>query len=58
MYTEIGKLVPSLRQEEKEIGSIEIGKRADLISVSMNQVEVWPLQNILSHLVYAAGRDQ
>ena len=43
---------------EKEIGSLEIGKRADLISVSMDQVEVWPLQNILSHLVYAAGRDQ
>ena len=43
---------------ESEIGSIEIGKRADIISVDMDRVEVWPLQNILSHLVYAAGRDQ
>ena len=47
----------ALRLESK-IGSVSVGKDADLIAVDMDQVEVWPLTNILSHLVYAVGRDQ
>ena len=43
---------------ENKIGSVTVGKEADLIAVDMDQVEVWPLTNILSHLVYAVGRDQ
>ena len=43
---------------EHRIGSLEVGKEADVIAVTMDEVEVWPLANILSHLVYATGRDQ
>jgi len=45
---------------ENEVGSIEVGKRADLILVDLNQPHLTPLvdkpkSNLLSHLVYAAG---
>jgi 5-methylthioadenosine/S-adenosylhomocysteine deaminase len=39
---------------EKDIGSIEIGKQADLIVVNMNSPHLTPLYNPFSHLVYAA----
>jgi len=48
---------------ENEVGSIEVGKRADLILVDLNHPHLTPLiekpkSNLLSHLVYAAnGRD-
>ena len=48
---------------ENEVGSIEVGKRADLILVDLKQPHLTPLMdqpqpNLLSHLVYAAsGRD-
>jgi 5-methylthioadenosine/S-adenosylhomocysteine deaminase len=38
---------------EKEIGSIEIGKRADLVLVERDALNQLPLYNIYSHLVYA-----
>jgi 5-methylthioadenosine/S-adenosylhomocysteine deaminase len=38
---------------EKEIGSLEEGKRADLISVSLAVPNAVPLYNIYSHLAYA-----
>ncbi|MFL6215140.1 MAG: amidohydrolase family protein [Blastocatellia bacterium] len=38
---------------EKEIGSLEPGKRADLIIVNIESSHQWPLYNIYSHLVYA-----
>jgi 5-methylthioadenosine/S-adenosylhomocysteine deaminase len=38
---------------DKEIGSIEIGKRADLIIVGMSSAHQTPLYNVYSHLVYA-----
>ncbi len=38
---------------EKEIGSIETGKRADVILVDLNAAHLTPLYNFLSHLVYA-----
>ncbi len=40
---------------EKEIGSLEPGKKADLIVLDMNQPHLTPLYNIPSHMVYAAG---
>jgi 5-methylthioadenosine/S-adenosylhomocysteine deaminase len=38
---------------DKEIGSIEAGKRADLIIVGMNGAHQTPLYNVYSHLAYA-----
>lgn len=39
---------------EKEIGSIETGKRADLILVDLSAPHLTPMYNLYSHLVYAA----
>ena len=39
---------------DKEIGSLEPGKKADLIVLDMNQPHLTPLYNIPSHMVYAA----
>jgi 5-methylthioadenosine/S-adenosylhomocysteine deaminase len=40
------------------IGSIEVGKQADLACVDLGQVETQPLHNVISQLVYATGRHQ
>lgn len=40
------------------IGSIEVGKQADLVCVDLGQLETQPLHNVISQLVYAAGRHQ
>ncbi len=37
----------------KEIGSLEAGKRADLITVRLDQPHAVPLYNVYSHMVYA-----
>jgi 5-methylthioadenosine/S-adenosylhomocysteine deaminase len=37
-----------------QIGSLEPGKKADLIVLDLNQPHLTPLFNIPSHLVYAA----
>jgi len=43
---------------DNEIGSIEKGKKADLVLLDTNQVNALPLFDPLSHLVYAAsGKD-
>ncbi|MGE0129861.1 MAG: amidohydrolase [Blastocatellales bacterium] len=39
---------------EKEIGSLEAGKRADLIVVDLGAPHLTPMYNLRSHLVYAA----
>ena len=39
---------------EKEIGSIETGKKADLIAISLNQPHLTPVYDPVSHIVYAA----
>ncbi len=39
---------------EKEIGSLEVGKRADLIMVDPSALHLTPMYNLYSHLVYAA----
>jgi len=38
---------------EEEIGSLEVGKRADLIVIGMSAPHLAPLYNVYSHLVYA-----
>ncbi len=42
---------------EKEIGSIEKGKRADLVMVDLNELNQTPFYNIYSNLVYATKAD-
>ncbi|MCC7550284.1 MAG: amidohydrolase family protein [Methanobacterium sp.] len=39
---------------EKEIGTIEVGKKADLVLVDMNAPHLTPYRNPISHLVYSA----
>ena len=43
---------------ESEIGSLRIGKQADVIAINLDQLETQPLYNPISHLVYAANRQQ
>jgi len=40
---------------EKITGSLEVGKRADLIVIDTNKPHLVPMYNPYSHLVYAAG---
>ena len=42
---------------EREIGSIEVGKAADLVAVDLSSLETLPCFDPVSHLVYAAGRE-
>jgi 5-methylthioadenosine/S-adenosylhomocysteine deaminase len=42
---------------DKEIGSLEAGKRADLILVRMNRAGQTPLYDPVSHLVYTTRGD-
>lgn len=41
-----------------ETGSLEVGKQADCISVSFDELEMTPVFDVISHLVYAASRDK
>jgi 5-methylthioadenosine/S-adenosylhomocysteine deaminase len=43
---------------EHEIGSLEVGKAADLVAVDLKSIETTPVYNPISHLVYASGRQQ
>jgi 5-methylthioadenosine/S-adenosylhomocysteine deaminase len=43
---------------EDHIGSIEVGKQADLAAVRLSDLETQPLFHIVSQLVYATGRHQ
>jgi 5-methylthioadenosine/S-adenosylhomocysteine deaminase len=43
---------------DEHIGSIEIGKAADLTAVAMDDLEALPVYHPISHLVYATGRHQ
>ncbi len=39
---------------EAEIGSLAVGKKADVIVVDLNRPHLQPIYNVVSHLVYAA----
>jgi 5-methylthioadenosine/S-adenosylhomocysteine deaminase len=41
---------------EQHIGSLEIGKQADIIAIDLSQVETLPLYDVVSQLVYAGSR--
>ena len=43
---------------DEQIGSIEIGKQADLVCVDLSALETQPLHNVVSQLIYATGRHQ
>ena len=43
---------------EQEIGSLTVGKSADLIAIDLNHLETQPLFNPVSQIVYAASRHQ
>ncbi len=43
---------------ENEIGTLSVGKSADFIAVDLGGISAQPVYNVLSQLVYAAGRDQ
>ena len=40
---------------EKEIGSLEVGKKADVVVVDLERPHLQPVYNVVSQLVYAAG---
>ncbi len=42
---------------EKRIGSIVPGKAADLAAVAFDDIELQPVYDVVSHLVYASGRE-
>jgi 5-methylthioadenosine/S-adenosylhomocysteine deaminase len=42
---------------DREIGSLEVGKRADLLIVAMNRVRQTPMYDPVSHLVYVTRGD-
>lgn len=46
----------ALRLEDK-VGSIKLGKQADLIAIDMSELETAPTFDVISHIVYAAGRE-
>lgn len=41
-----------------KIGSIEVGKQADLACVDLSALETQPLHHVISQLIYATGRHQ
>jgi 5-methylthioadenosine/S-adenosylhomocysteine deaminase len=43
---------------DAKIGSIEVGKQADLAAVRLSDLETQPLYHVASQLVYATGRQQ
>lgn len=43
---------------EDKIGSVTVGKMADLIAIDLAEIETMPLYDPISHIVYAAGREQ
>jgi len=42
---------------DDRIGSIEVGKLADLCAVDLNDLALTPVYHPASHVVYAAGRN-
>ncbi|MFL9610105.1 TRZ/ATZ family hydrolase [Methylobacillus sp. Pita2] len=43
--------------QEADLGSLESGKYADVVAVNLASIELEPCFNVVSHLVYSAGRE-
>jgi 5-methylthioadenosine/S-adenosylhomocysteine deaminase len=39
---------------QRDIGSLEVGKKADIVLVDLKKPHLAPLHNVISHLVYSA----
>lgn len=44
--------------QEKQIGSLVVGKAADMIAINLNQLSTVPVYHPISQIVYAANRGQ
>jgi 5-methylthioadenosine/S-adenosylhomocysteine deaminase len=42
---------------ENRVGSLAVGKRADIVAVALSDLALTPMYDPVSHLVYAAGRE-
>lgn len=42
---------------EKEIGSLEVGKKADFVVLDLSGPHMQPLHDVVSHIVYSANRN-
>ena len=42
---------------DEKIGSVEIGKLADLCAIKLSEIHLQPCYDVASHLVYVAGRE-
>ena len=42
---------------EDEIGSLSVGKWADMVAIDLDQPELMPIHDVVSHLAYVAGRE-
>lgn len=45
-------------QLDEKIGSIEIGKEADIVALDIDRLEMVPMFDVISQIVYSAGRDK
>ncbi len=43
---------------DERIGSLEVGKAADVIAIDLNQIETQPLFDPIAQIIYAASRQQ
>lgn len=43
---------------DDKIGSLEIGKQADIAAINLNSIDTQPVYDVISTLVYAANRSQ
>lgn len=43
---------------DQSIGSLKVGKLADIVAIDLSALETAPLYDVASHLVYAVGREQ
>jgi 5-methylthioadenosine/S-adenosylhomocysteine deaminase len=43
---------------DHKIGSLEIGKQADLFAINLNHLETQPIYDVISTLIYSANRSQ
>ncbi|KAJ1467231.1 metal-dependent hydrolase [Baffinella frigidus] len=43
---------------DKSVGSLVVGKAADIQAVDMSAIESAPMYSVISHLVYCTGRSQ
>lgn len=40
-----------------QIGSLEVGKKADLVALDLRRIGVWPMSDVYACIAYSAGRE-